>query len=167
MADDDIYHFGVKGMKWGVRKQRASGYSESEYNADKAKHGTRGANRINKSVAQGHSLRKAQELEKERHRSVDGTAALLSYGGAIAGGLAGRAASTRVTNVVAMGVLPSVYKYLGNNAAMKMSSVLGSEIGQSAIRYGMTFLGGSVGSKAVNNAVLASRGYKDPKKTKK
>lgn len=167
MTDNDIYHFGVKGMKWGVRKQRASGYSESAYNADKAKHGTRGANRINKSVMQGHSLRKAQELEKERHRSVAGTAALLSYGGAIAGGLAGGAASKRVTNVVAMGVLPSVNKYLGKNAATRMYSVLGSDMGQSAIRYGTSYVGGLAGNKVVNKAVLASRGYKEPKKTKK
>ena len=92
MSDTDIYHFGVKGMKWGVRKQRARGYNNAAYNADRAKHGTLGANRINKSVLNGASLQKAQKMEAERHSRASKTAARIGFG-AMAGATAAKAAA--------------------------------------------------------------------------
>lgn len=168
MSDDDIYHFGVKGMKWGVRKKNARGYSNAAYNADRAKHGTPGANRINESVSKGTSLKKAQAMERERHRSASGTASLLGYGGGIAGAFAGRAAGTKVTSLIAYGTLPSINKYLGSNTAVKMAFALNSDIGREAVSYGMSVLGGIAGNRVANRAALAARGYsKKQEKPKK
>ena len=172
MSDVDIYHFGVKGMKWGVRKKRARGYNNAAYNADRAKHGTLGANRINKNVLNGASLQKAQKMEAERHRSASGTASLIGFGGGIAGGFAGRAAGTKVTSLIAYGTLPSINKYLGTKTAVSMAFALNSDMGRQAVSYGMSVLGAIAGNRAANAAALAAKGYsrkqeKPTNKTKK
>lgn len=168
MSDIDIYHFGVKGMKWGVRKKRARGYNNAAYNADRAKHGTLGANRINKSVLNGASLQKAQAMEKERHNSASGTASLLGAGGGLAGAYAGWAAGTKVTSLIAYGTLPTINKYLGSNTAVKMAFALNSPIGREAVSYGVSALGGIAGNRVAKSAALAARGYRkkqeDPQK---
>ena len=66
----ELVHYGVKGMKWGVRKDKdrslSSGYSRGQYNYDAGKYGKRGAERINQSMKKGDSLQKARDTEHAR-----------------------------------------------------------------------------------------------------
>lgn len=67
----EIYHHGVKGMKWGVRKKKSSSnhnenYSDKQRKQDRAFYGKRGEKRINKKMNDGYGLRGARHYEAER-----------------------------------------------------------------------------------------------------
>ena len=51
--ENEFDHYGVKGMRWGRRKQRASGYTDKQYAQDTAMYSKRGARRINKRIQGG------------------------------------------------------------------------------------------------------------------
>lgn len=90
----ELFHAGVKGMKWGVRKKRdapelAEGLTKRKYDNDKRVHGRRGANRINERMKSGMSRNDAYKKE-ERRNEIQlglGTAAgigIYAFGPAIA-----------------------------------------------------------------------------------
>jgi hypothetical protein len=89
---DELQHYGVKGMHWGVRKQPqlATGYSKGSYNYDKRELGSRSAKRINESVSKGLSLKDARLSEqkrkaKNRKRITLGAMTAFAFGPAIMG----------------------------------------------------------------------------------
>jgi hypothetical protein len=63
---DEIEHFGVKGMHWGVRKERNTpngGYSESRRKQDRARFGRGGERRINRHLNEGKTYKEAVKRE--------------------------------------------------------------------------------------------------------
>lgn len=63
---DELYHFGIKGMKWGVRKKRDkpskaqlnkpnADYTSRQRITDRASYGKKGVKRINRRMNKGHS----------------------------------------------------------------------------------------------------------------
>jgi hypothetical protein len=65
---DELYHHGIKGMKWGVRKNRQynKNYTSKQRKSDRAFYGKRGEKRINKKLNEGYGLRGARHFEVER-----------------------------------------------------------------------------------------------------
>lgn len=74
--EEALAHFGVKGMHWGVRKERASlpraaGYSNNQFQYDKRTYGLTRARAVNAHVLAGETVAKARSLasdEAARHR---------------------------------------------------------------------------------------------------
>lgn len=73
----ELYHHGVKGMKWGVRKKQENsvnkGYTAKQRKQDRAFYGNRGEKRINKRLNEGYGLRGARHYEAERKERVEKT----------------------------------------------------------------------------------------------
>ena len=73
---DYLIHYGVKGMKWGVRKDRGSltggrskwnsNYSETQRTRDQAISGRGGVRRIHKSMNNGQTVSGARSIEAAR-----------------------------------------------------------------------------------------------------
>lgn len=64
---NELQHYGVKGMRWGVRRNRVNkDYSAKQRKQDRAFYGKGGESRINKKLNEGHGLRGARHYEAER-----------------------------------------------------------------------------------------------------
>lgn len=67
---DEIIHFGVKGMRWGVKKQRRTGdnprYSASKRAEDELAFGENGVKRINDRMNNGKTHKQASDREIAR-----------------------------------------------------------------------------------------------------
>jgi hypothetical protein len=72
MIEYELYHWGVKGMKWGVRKDRKDtssvnkDYTDKQRKRDRAFYGAGGEKRINKKLNEGHGIQGARHYESER-----------------------------------------------------------------------------------------------------
>ena len=65
----ELYHYGVKGMKWGVRRKRNEhnkNYTDKQRKNDRALYGDRAEKRINRKLNEGYGLRGARHFEVER-----------------------------------------------------------------------------------------------------
>jgi hypothetical protein len=80
LINGELYHHGIKGMKWGVRRyQNADGsltpagkkrhnedYTDKQRKNDRAFYGKGGEKRVNKKLNEGYGLRGARHFEVER-----------------------------------------------------------------------------------------------------
>lgn len=55
-----LAHYGVPGMKWGVRKEQASTYKDSQVKRDISMYGKSGARKINKYMLKGDTYQTAR-----------------------------------------------------------------------------------------------------------
>ncbi len=73
MSEDELQHYGVKGMKWGQHKAEvpeAKGYSKADRQLDHVKLGKGSVRRINKRMAlKGQDLETARKNEKKFKRN--------------------------------------------------------------------------------------------------
>ena len=80
--DAFLTHYGVKGMRWGIRKAQHPSYSDDQVGADRKRFGDRGAKRINSRLIAGKTHEQA--VRSEKRRKIVKTAALVLYGGLVA-----------------------------------------------------------------------------------
>lgn len=92
----ELYHHGVKGMKWGVRRKRNSDsgsdtatssnkkvnkdYTAKQRKQDRAFYGKGGEKRVNKKLNEGHGLRGARHYEAERKAKKEKAARIAKKG---------------------------------------------------------------------------------------
>ena len=126
--NNELYHYGVKGMKWGHRKSNAvnKNYTAKQRKQDRAFYGSRGEKRINKKLNQGHGLRGARHYEAERKERNAKRKKMVQKGVRRATKVLGTIGSLYITDKVFYGGAGTKsVKYVGKKAAQKAISSIG------------------------------------------
>ena len=141
-------HYGVKGMKWGVRKEpQNSSYSEKQRKRDLEVYGRGGVKRINRSMNEGSSISGARSKEADRINNARRTATVAGQVGATAGQIGGAAA----------GVILSKY------AKTKISDEAMQAAATPAISFGASTVGKQLGRYGAQSVTMLMYGYSPSK----
>lgn len=133
--NEELYHFGIKGMKWGVRRyQNEDGtytpagkkrvnknYTAKQRKQDRAFYGKGGEKRVNKKLNEGHSLRGARHYEAERKAKKEKAARIAKKGAKKTAKLLGNIGTAYVSDQVfndgaGTRVVKTAVKYAGRAA---------------------------------------------------
>lgn len=131
----ELYHFGVKGMKWGVRryqnkdgslteagKKRANAdYTDKQRKQDRAFYGNNAEKRINKKMNDGYGIKGARHYEVERKEKREKAVATAKKGAKKAAKVLANIGAAYVTDQVFNGgkgtaVAKAVIKDIGRAA---------------------------------------------------
>lgn len=149
---NELYHHGVKGMKWGVRNSKNapnSKYSTDQRIRDENVYGKSSVKRINRTMNEGAGIQAARSREATRLNSTRRTAVTAgsvgSVAGKVGGALVGYKAATMVLN-----------KY-GTGDFMVDSLV------KATIVYGSARAGDTMGRHGGQSVAMIAGGYKPGK----
>lgn len=99
-----LIHYGVPGMKWGVRHDKWNkGYSEDQRKRDLKVYGKRGVKRINKDMNRyGDSVSGARSTESSRINRARRTARVAGQIGTVIGGVGGLVLGSKAAKSIGM-----------------------------------------------------------------
>ena len=166
--NNELMHYGVKGMKWGLAKQKINAdYTPERRDRDRALYGRGGVRRINRHLNKGGSLMGSRSREVARRNKVVSRNFYLRKGGNITGAIAGPIAVHRLSKYVGTAKgQNAIAKLIGAKGAMQANNILNRS---DAGAYAKFLLGSAVGSKLVGDAAVAANmtigGY-DPRRNK-
>lgn len=163
---EELRHYGVKGMKWGVRKNRNPNYTEKQRQRDRQFYGKGGERRINSKLNKGYGIQSARNYESDRlHRARNKAQSSASIGrmvGGVAGAVVGAASpkiinvgSKHLANAVANKNLKAAFAITKVNKMIQENSAIVS-VGGVAVGAA---LGRGGGAKIGTHASMNLRGY--------
>lgn len=159
--DTYLYHHGIKGMKWGVRKSKKSSKQNKNYSSKQRKRDqnvySKGAvRRINKRMNKGESISSARSKEASRINSTRSAARYAGTAGRVVGTAAGVIGGAVLSNL-GMKKLSSITKSVDLSAALQNPNIRYAVAG--SIGLGVSKAAGQAGADAGRAAVMKSRGY--------
>lgn len=158
ISEDYLMHYGVKGMKWGVRHDPNPNYSDTQRQRDRDIYGRTAERRINKSMNKGSTISGARSKEATRINVARRNARVAGNVGSIVGGVGG-----------------AIGGYFGTRMAIKvlsqknpqlreaMSDPMVNMVVSSTIASGSYKAGTILGRYGAQNASMLASGY-NPKK---
>ena len=167
---NELYHYGIKGQKWGIRKYRNEdgtltqegkekyGSIAREYRLDQKKrdtdmYGRFAAKRIDKRTLEGDQVSGARSKEVGRINSFRRASGVVGIAGQVAGGIGGAIggyiASKKVANLL-------LVKGYGNTKVPEVASY--------AVAAGSAAVGSILGKAAGESLTMLSGGYSPTKR---
>lgn len=116
MTENELIHFGIKGMKWGVRRYRnkdgsltsagkkryAENYTAQQRTRDRKLYGSKAVKRINNRMLKGESVQSARHNEVVRKNRINKgkrLTATVATSAVVLGGAAATAALMKKSNI--------------------------------------------------------------------
>ena len=179
MEPDSITHYGVKGMKWGVRRSEAQldkaanrrnarnpDYTDNQRKRDTQTYGRRGAKRINRSMNKGDSISVARGQQKKRRDRTKGRNKYVRQAGKLVGGgvagAGGLVAANRLAKFSSTATGQALLgKVLGPQGAAQASAALNTPAAQGAVALGAAKVGHMLSGDIAVSANMRAGGY-DP-----
>lgn len=170
-AEEFLAHYGVKGMRWGKRKQHEN-YEDNQVKRDVQVYGKRGAKRINKQLHDGASISVARGDEKTRRDAVMGKNKYVRQGGKAAAAIGGvAAANVAISGLGKVAASQSGQKFLnstfGNGAGAAVKSVAdlaNTPAARIVVSAGAAKVGSMLAGDIAVNVRMRAHGYNPNRK---
>lgn len=166
IMNNELEHYGVKGMRWGHRKNNYNkNYTYSQRRQDQSTYGRRGEKRINKEMNRGAKIKAARSYEKTRRDKVLGTNKYYrQVGKMLGGGAAGLGGFLLSRQVAKMGSTyegrRKLIKYLGADIGMPVAAFSQHPAVQIAVASGAAKIGTLLSGDAAVGLRMKAHGYK-------
>lgn len=175
MVTSELYHHGIKGQKWGIRRfrnsdgsltaagkrRRAENYSDEQMKRDSRVYSKGAAKRINKRMLNGESVQGARSAEADRigrrRRAAENAGHVGETVGAIAGAIGGGLAGLKLSG---SNKVRSILRSTGlDETSINAISIAAS----GAIATGSAAVGRSLGRMSGQSVAMLAGGYSPSK----